>query len=277
MLEDNNLGYDNAIDNSPITRVTQVDSSGQPVYSSTSGSNVAVTSVVPGTGATNLGKAEDSVSADGDTGVALLAVRKATPANTSGTDGDYEFLQVSAGRLWGSTLVTDLVPGTGATNLGKAEDAAHTSGDVGVMALTVRADTAAATAGTTGDYQPQITDATGLTWMREYYAPGYEDNTIGVAKVEQRFSYAYIAAGQAATVVKSGAGFLHTITLNSAASATNVTTIFDNTAGSGTTIAKPAATTATVPTTLTYDVSFSTGLTILTATANGADMTVSFR
>ena len=104
-----------------------------------------------------------------------------------------------------------------------------------------------------------------------------EDLTNDVQKVEQRFSYAHIAAGQATTTVKSGAGFLHSITLNGAATATNVTTIYDSTTGSGTVIAIPAATTATVPTTLTYDVSFATGLTILTATANGADMTVSYR
>jgi hypothetical protein len=176
-----------------------------------------------------------------------------------------------------ATIGTSIVPGTAATHLGKAEDAAHTSGDTGVMALTVRADTAAATAGTTGDYQPQITDSVGATWMREYYAPGYEDNTNNVAKVEQRFTYQHLAAGQATTTVKSGAGFLHSITLNGAATATNVTTVYDNTAGSGTVIAIPAATTATVPTTLTYDVSFTTGLTIVTATANGSDMTISYR
>lgn len=45
-------------------------------------------------------KKEDVASADGDAGVAMLAVRKATPANTSGTDGDYEFPQMSGGYLW---------------------------------------------------------------------------------------------------------------------------------------------------------------------------------
>jgi hypothetical protein len=57
--------------------------------------------------------------------------------------------------------VDAVIPGTGATNLGKAEDAAHASGDVGVMALAVRKDTAAASSGTTGDYEPLSTDATG--------------------------------------------------------------------------------------------------------------------
>lgn len=50
--------------------------------------------------------------------------------------------------------------------IGHAEDDAHTSGDGGIMALTVRQDSAAATAGTSGDYQPAITDATGRLWVR---------------------------------------------------------------------------------------------------------------
>lgn len=42
-----------------------------------------------------------------------------------------------------------------------AEDAAHSSGDTGLMSLAVRKDTAAALADTDGDYQPLITDANG--------------------------------------------------------------------------------------------------------------------
>lgn len=45
-------------------------------------------------------KAEDAASADADKGFPILAVRKATAANTSGTDGDYEMLQMTAGRLY---------------------------------------------------------------------------------------------------------------------------------------------------------------------------------
>lgn len=43
----------------------------------------------------------------------------------------------------------------------KAEDAVHTTGDKGVMALGVRKDTAAALAGTDGDYIPVIVDSSG--------------------------------------------------------------------------------------------------------------------
>lgn len=91
------------------------------------------------------------------------------------------------------------------------------------------------------------------------------------------YSFLNIAAGQATTTVKSGAGTLHAIVLNSAATATNTTTIYDNTAASGTVIGRPAVTTATVPTTLIYDLAFATGLTIITATANGGDMTVMYK
>lgn len=79
--------------------------------------DVDVTSVVPGTGATNLGKAEDSASADLDVGVALMAIRKLTPGNTSGTDGDYEALQMSAGRLWTSATIDAALP-TGGNTIG---------------------------------------------------------------------------------------------------------------------------------------------------------------
>lgn len=58
-------------------------------------------------------------------------------------------------------LPTTPIPGVGATDLGKAEDAAHASGHVGVMALVVRKDTAVALAGTDGDYIPLIVDASG--------------------------------------------------------------------------------------------------------------------
>ncbi len=82
------------------------DSAAAIAGDATNGLDVDVTRIVPGTGATNLGKAEDGASANADVGIAALAVRKATPANTSDTDGDYEFLQMSAGRLWASSDLT---------------------------------------------------------------------------------------------------------------------------------------------------------------------------
>lgn len=74
------------------------------------------------TGNTSLGTlagaivAEDVASVDADPGIRVMAIRKATPANTSGTDGDNEQLQVSAGRLWvNGSGVTLTVDGSGVT------------------------------------------------------------------------------------------------------------------------------------------------------------------
>lgn len=114
---------------------------------------------------TSIAKAEDAASADSDVGVPALAVRKATPANTSGTDGDYEFLQMSAGRLWASTVVTDQVPGTGATNLGKAIDGIAGATDTGVAVLAVRDDALATLTPADGDYAPIRVDSTGGIWI----------------------------------------------------------------------------------------------------------------
>lgn len=61
--------------------------------------------------------------------------------------------------------VTRIIPGTSATHLGKAEDAAHASGDTGVMLLAVRlsdANSLTPLAGADGDYIPFTTDNRGI-------------------------------------------------------------------------------------------------------------------
>lgn len=61
----------------------------------------SIGAITPGTGPANLGKAEDTPHVDGDTGVAMLAVRDDTLNATSGTEGDYEVLHTTAtGALW---------------------------------------------------------------------------------------------------------------------------------------------------------------------------------
>lgn len=63
--------------------------------------DVDVTSVVPGTGATNLGKALSSARGASDTGAYLLSVRDDVPAAHSDADNDYESLHTNRdGLLW---------------------------------------------------------------------------------------------------------------------------------------------------------------------------------
>lgn len=87
-------------------------------------------------------------------------------------------------------------------------------------------------------------------------------------------AYRYLnITGQATTTIKSGGGILHTICVNTPA-ATETITIYDNTAGSGTKIGTITVYASTNPC-LTYDVNFTTGLTLVTATAS-SDLTVSY-
>jgi hypothetical protein len=63
-----------------------------------------------------------------------------------------------------ATIGTSVTPGTSAAHLGKAEDAAHASGDTGVYVLAVRDDTLGAHSGTDGDYESLHTNANGALW-----------------------------------------------------------------------------------------------------------------
>ncbi len=87
------------------------------------------------------------------------------PLQLDGNDALKVILQANTGTDIGDVDVTSILPGTGATNLGKIEDAAHASGDVGVMALSVRNDTLAALGGTDGDYAPLQVNATGALFV----------------------------------------------------------------------------------------------------------------
>ena len=185
--------------------------------------DVDVTSVIPGTGATNLGKAQDSVLGATDTGVAILSVRDDALSAITPVEGDYAVTRLDAnGALWvhaaagteafgklsansgvdiGDVDVTSIIPGTGATNLGKAEDAAHVSGDTGAMLLGVRNDTAStAGSGTNGDYTFIATTANGQLFL----APS--GGSVGV------WSSAASAAYEASRVVKASAGRLRLLT-----------------------------------------------------------------
>lgn len=85
----------------------------------TSITNVVSVSATIGAGATTIAKAEDAASANADVGVPAMAIQKASPADTAGTDGDYAMLQMSGGRLWvDSSGVTLTVGAHAVTNAG---------------------------------------------------------------------------------------------------------------------------------------------------------------
>lgn len=104
-----------------------------------------------------------------------------------------------------------------------------------------------------------------------------EDITNDVIKTEQRFSFINISAD---TLVKTGTGFVHTVTFAQidAAPTAGTIIIYDNTAESGTVIFSSTWTTAVFyPTTITLDCTFSTGLYVGFTTTADIGVTVSYR
>lgn len=88
------------------------------------------------------------------------------------------------------------------------------------------------------------------------------------------YSYNHILlAAPTTTVVKTGAGILHTITFNKPV-ATTVVIIYDGIDATGP-IASVTVPASPLPVTLTYDAAFTVGLTIVTTTA-ASDITVTY-
>jgi hypothetical protein len=84
--------------------------------------------------ATTAEKAEDAASANGDVGVPAMAIRKATPANTSNTDGDYEFLQMSEGRLWTTSAIDTTTGAFSAVSSATLSNVAASASNVTLLA-----------------------------------------------------------------------------------------------------------------------------------------------
>lgn len=110
--------------------------------------------------------------------------------------------------------------------------------------------------------------------VREQYAPGFEDNTNGVAKVEERFSYNNLITSSP-TTIKSGAGFIHKIIFNQPFP--NILKVYDNTTAATTLIGTLSGGLAiSALGNWQPNVSFATGLTI-SATSGTPDLTIAYR
>lgn len=114
------------------------------------------------------------------------------------------------------------------------------------------------------------TAVTGTFWQATQ--PVSIAGTVSVAQGGNSFSNITTAT---TTAVKSGAGILHTICVNSLGTVASTATVYDNTAGSGTKIA--TLNTLALLGCQTYDVAFSTGLTIVSTGTVAPDITVSYR
>jgi hypothetical protein len=272
------------------------------VNSSGSGtSNVAVTSEIPGVGATNLGKAEDAPAASGDTGVFVLGVRNDTNAAATGADGDYSQISVDAagnqkmvgniasgsadagapvkvGGIYNTTLPT-------LTNGLRGDLQLDTNGNLRTL---LTAPTISATDGATNTITfltPATSQAPGVrllgvggfgfnssTWDRFRTITGAVAAGTGNAAVEMAGSTFSNITTNTTTLVKTGAGTLHRIVVNNPGTAATIT-IYDSTTATGTKIGTIAV--GVTQTSIAYEAFFSTGLTIVTTGA--PDITVVYR
>lgn len=117
-------------DPTTATNVASVDA--------TFGLEVHVSQLIPGTGATALGKAEDTAHVDGDTGVLILGVRNHNTGSTN--DGDYSAISVDSTGNMNTLSRRDLQRiAVGITGVTTATTA-YTAGDqVGVLATVANA------------------------------------------------------------------------------------------------------------------------------------------
>jgi hypothetical protein len=132
------------IDNSIAGSETQVDVVTLPAIPAGTNNigDVDVLSVIPGTGATNLGKAVDSVAGATDTGIVPLAIRDDALSALGEAEGDYVPLRVSS---TGALHVT----GGGGTEY--TEDVAAAADPVGAALIMVRDDALSGQTTTDGD------------------------------------------------------------------------------------------------------------------------------
>lgn len=235
-------------------------------------------------GAAAIAKAEDVASADADVGVPAMMVRKAAPANTSGTDGDYEMLQGSAGRLWvDPSGVTLTVASHAVTNAGtfavqessthiQADDAAFTPATSKVCMVGFEADESSTDSVDEGDggaarmtldrkiiVNPQPHTAGGLS---TFMASGSDGSSILVATAQ---------AG------KASAGQLYGYYLYNPEAAVTFVHFYDTASGSVTvgttnplfTVAIPAGSAANLA--LTHGITFATAITMAATTTAGGN------
>lgn len=161
------------------------------------------------------------------------------PTGTTGTGMVASALYISDSSLFQRVFTI--------SGLSDSNNGAHAMG-IGLMAFN----------GSSYDRVRASTDGTSLTGALRMIAVSYS------------YAHATVSAG---TTVKATSGVLHSVTINTAVAA-GVLTLFDNTTATGTTIAVVSI--ATFQGTLTFDISFLTGLSYIIVGAT-ADVTITWR
>lgn len=157
--------------------------------------DVDILSVIPGTGAANLGKAEDAASAAGDTGVSVMAIQDAALTALGSVDGDYTQLRVNAN---GALHVTG---GGGGAEFN--EDAAGSGGELGSISLGYRQDADTSPVTADGDFHGLIFDNAGALKVN-VKAGGGESTPTGEVRVHSSSTDTAVDASLAINEAEAG-------------------------------------------------------------------------
>lgn len=164
--------------------------------------SVTITSIVPGTGSTNLGKSIDSVAGGSDVGVVMLAKRVTTTGTVTPANGDWTGLQTDdSGNL--------RVNVSAGTTPSQVDDSAFTAGSTEVLMSGHVADETATDSVDEGDM-----GASRMTLDRKQIMAPYA-HTAGGWDI-----HSAISDGTDATNVKASAGqlgWLHVTNINASA------------------------------------------------------------
>ncbi len=104
-----------------------------------------------------------SVAGSGGSNATAVFVARNAPVQTS----PVSTVSANQSGAW-SVSVSAITPGTGATGLGKAEDAAAANGDTGIFELGVRRDTLADRTSADGDYSERSVTRHGAQLTKDY-------------------------------------------------------------------------------------------------------------
>lgn len=138
---------------------------------------------------------------------AVTAITNALPAGTNAIGK----LAANTGVDIGDVDVTSIIPGTGATNLGKAVDSASGGTDTGVVGLNIVDAALTAITPVDGDYAPTRVDANGALHMNMSYKLDSTNDRIGIEAVATGGSSVYktLDLDETEEEVKATAGSLY--------------------------------------------------------------------
>ena len=220
-----------------------------------------LSTVNPGTAANWGVYVEDDAETAGANLTMAGAVRRDSPASSSGTSGDNSTINVDAlGKLW--------VTGS------YVEDVAHTAADTLLAVATRRIDTAASSSGTSGDYSTLDSSAEGAVWST--LTP---TTTSGCSVFMATSADGSTALTNSAQVVKASAGNLYGYYIYNPNSAATYVHLYNTAAASVTVGATNPLVTFCIPATaganvgFPYPVTFSNAGWSVSATTTGGGNT----